>query len=120
MRVFSAGEKTISGLMPGIYQLTEVQAPAGYIIMAGTVEFTINVDGTVTYSGTAANANLVVFQNKDATHNVASFTVSNVAGTRLPATGGSGTTLYYVGGISLILLAILGFILRRKAREVIR
>jgi LPXTG-motif cell wall-anchored protein len=45
------------------------------------------------------------------------FTVGNTPGASLPATGGPGTTLYYVAGSALLLLAIATLIFRKKADD---
>ena len=41
-------------------------------------------------------------------------TIGNTPGAALPATGGPGTTIYYVAGASLLLLARGMLLLRRK------
>ena len=119
-KVFSAGNVTIGGLRPGNYELTEFQAPAGYIIMTGSIEFTINADGTVTYNpdstANVSNKTLVVFAQKTSS-DPAKFEVKNEAGTALPATGGPGTTLYYAVGAALLLLAVCGLLLNLRRRR---
>ena len=46
----------------------------------------------------------------------AQFVVGNTPGVSLPATGGSGTTVFTIAGAGLILLALLGLILLNKKR----
>ena len=50
-------------------------------------------------------------------NHTATFTVGNTPGITLPATGGSGTTLFYALGSALLLLAALGFVLRGRRRD---
>ena len=107
---------TISGLLPGTYRLDETKAPNGYIIMTGSIEFTINADGTVTYDATSEvnRLNTMVVSNQKNGSTDASFTIGNAPGVALPNTGGSGTALIYALGVGLLALAALGFILRAR------
>ena len=105
------GAATISNLLPGDYQLTEVAAPAGYTIMSSTIEFTVNADGTVAYS--SGDNSLITFAHKSSSA-PATFTVGNTPGVELPATGGPGTAVYTVTGLTLLLGASLWLFLRRK------
>jgi fimbrial isopeptide formation D2 family protein/LPXTG-motif cell wall-anchored protein len=79
------GKVTVYGLAYGEYLLVETKAPDGYNLLDGAV--TISIDGT---THTAEKA----------------VTVKNVSGSHLPATGGIGTAVYYVTGISLLLAAV--------------
>ena len=121
--VGSSGEITINNLLPGDYKLKETKAPAGYIIATGDIEFTINVDGTVTVGERTADDagnitytdNMVTFAQKTASA-AASVTVQNEPGVALPATGGVGTGIVYGAGAALVLLAVLGMILTKRKR----
>ena len=107
----------ISGLLPGIYTVTEVKAPSGYIIMASSFTFTIAVDGTVTYSAAGNDGNgLVTYTSKDS-ESYDTFTVGNEPGVALPATGGVGTGVVYGAGAALVLLALAGFIMLNRKRS---
>jgi len=126
-KVFTVDESTtISKLLPGDYQLTEMKAPDGYIIMTGDISFTINADGTVTYpaQGTTGNDLVTLTKQKTkteaetgteaATFTVAELTVQNEPGARLPATGGEGMGLYYVLGTLLTLAAVALLVAKRR------
>ena len=128
-KVFTVDEsRRISKLLPGDYQLTEMKAPDGYIIMTGDISFTINADGTVTYpaQGTIGNELVTLTKQKKkaeaepgteaATFTVAELTVRNEPGARLPSTGGEGTTLYYVLG-TLLTLAAVALLIAKRRRE---
>lgn len=83
----STGKFTIYGLDSGTYYLTETQNPDGYNRLNGPVAVTIDNRGTISVDGVT----------------VAEVKVENKAGTRLPSTGGMGTTLFYItGGILVI------------------
>lgn len=72
------------------YQLVEVTAPAGYNLLKDPVSVTVN-----------SNNNLVVG-------------VANYAGTELPSTGGTGTTMIYLVGSVLVAAALVLFITKRR------
>ena len=98
---------TIQDLLPGEYQVQEIQAPPGYILTDSVFTFTINADGTVTYE----NGNeLVTFEN-------ATFTIGNNAGVQLPSTGGMGTGMFTAAGVALLLLALAGCLLKARKRD---
>ncbi|MBR3238142.1 MAG: Cna B-type domain-containing protein [Oscillospiraceae bacterium] len=118
----SAEGITLNGLLPGVYKLQETKSPTGYIITAKVVEFTLNADGTVTVTGgtddnegkiTLSGNDMVTFTQKSDSA-AAEVDVQNEPGAALPATGGSGVTLYYVAGSALLLLALGMLLLRRK------
>ncbi len=128
-KVFTVDESTtISKLLPGDYQLTEMKAPDGYIIMTGDISFTINADGTVTYPAQGTTGNDLVTLTKQkakteaepgtevATFTAAELTVQNEPGVSLPATGGEGTTLYYALG-TLLTLAALALMIAKRRRD---
>ncbi len=82
--------------------------------MSSTIEFTVNADGTVAYS--SGDNSLITFAHKSSSA-PATFTVGNTPGVELPATGGPGTALYTVTGLTLTLGAALWLILSRRKRE---
>lgn len=98
------GTVKLTNITDGVYQILEVSPPAGYLMLATPIEFTVDggditevtpEDETVTYV-------------KDETENadaVGTMTIKNTAGAELPATGGSGTLIYTITGIFLITLA---------------
>ena len=58
--------------------------------------------------------NDIITQNEDGSYTI---TVTNTPGVELPATGGPGTTLYYLLGSLLIMLASAGFILHSRKKK---
>ena len=106
---------TFVDLGVGRYRLTEMKAPDGYIVTCKDTYFTLdfgtggNVRVTLTdEAGTGMNP------NPDASVSGTTITVKNTPGTPLPMTGGTGTSLYTLGGLALILAGALMFILKMR------
>lgn len=104
------GQFPIKGLDDGIYYLKETTTPAGYNT-APVKTVTINATHEVTADGTP---NVKLLPDS---------TMSNVivdkSGSKLPSTGGMGTTILYVAGAAIVLVAAFGIafaVRRRNAR----
>lgn len=98
----SNGATSFDGLADGTYYLEEIKAPAGYNLLTGPVEITING----TSAGETNLAPLTVTEK-----------VANQSGTELPSTGGIGTTLFYIaGGVLVVGAAVLLVTKRRMER----
>ncbi len=96
-----AGNVTIKGLGNGQYYLKETKAPNGYNILTDAA--TVNING----------------KNEDATMSGTDYTsggvqVINEAGTTLPDTGGIGTTIFYVVGGALVLVAVVLLVTKKR------
>lgn len=86
------GKFTIKGLDSGTYYLTETYTPAGYNKLSGAITIVVGNDGSTTVN------NVKVDEVK----------VLNQTGSELPSTGGMGTTIFYVlGGILVVVAAVL-------------
>ena len=97
------GEVTIE--LPGadgIYYLVETVAPDNYNLLSTAIK--INVVGGV----------ITIDEHSMAELEGTTITVVNLAGYELPRTGGSGTTWYLLGGVILMLSAVLIFIKREQ------
>lgn len=92
------GKFTITGLDSDTYYLEEIVAPAGYNTLSGPVKVVINDKGEVTYNETSTGTVKVL----------------NKTGAELPSTGGMGTTLFYVIGALLVVVA--GVLLATRKR----
>ena len=97
----------IKGLDKDTYILHETKAPDGYnelkedrTVAATTL---VAIDGTITDAEGIAN-------------DVGVVTVVNETGIELPSTGGIGTTLFYVGGGILVLLAIVMLVTKKRMK----
>lgn len=88
------GEFLLPDLTPGVYELEETKAPAGYQLLAAAIEVTMNTNVT--------------------------FDVENVQqeGPQIPLTGGIGTAGIFLGagGAMLLALAGIGWQRRRQSR----
>lgn len=99
----TAGSVTIQGLAGKTYYLEEIKAPNGYNMLDHRVEVKFNKkDGVVTENPTLDQMDL------------ADQKVENVAGTKLPSTGGMGTTILYIAGAALVLGAGVTLVVRRR------
>ena len=95
----NGGKATFTGLKAGEYTLKETVAPNGYNLNNTEYTVTINADGTVTSA------------QYDATLNGVKIGDTPVV---MPATGGQGTMIFTIVGISLIACAGLLFIVLKK------
>ena len=115
----------IKGLDQGTYYLEETKAPEGYNLLGDAIAVTITATESeeggkkkVTYtSSTGAEITNGVI-NLEGTHTenmsaLATEKVQNQKGTQLPSTGGMGTTILYVGGSILVILAAILLITKR-------
>lgn len=92
------GAAEFENIADGIYDLVEIEAPAGYNLLTSPVKVTVtaNKSETTVLDITAA--------------------VENSTGSELPSTGGMGTTLFYViGGLLMAGAAVLLVTKRRVA-----
>lgn len=94
---------TVSGLDAGTYYLREIEAPKGYNKLETDVEVVISPT-------TAADG-------KSMTLNAVTAKVENKSGSKLPSTGGMGTTIFYVAGSILLIGALLLLILKKRMRD---
>ena len=112
----SASEIEFASLPAGYYQLTETEAPEGYVITQDKFYFVIkesrivklcNEDGT----GEADEIGLAKLSNSEGLYTI---TIKNTSGAPLPNTGGPGTRRFSILGSILILVA--GVLLLRRRR----
>ena len=93
------GKIHIDGLDADTYYLREVKAPDGYNKLAGDVE--VKIEPTAGDNNTLTYKTVVT-------------EVNNQSGTELPSTGGMGTTVFYVVGGALVLIAVVLLVTRKK------
>ena len=94
----ATGAFTIKGLDSYTDDLTEITQPAGYNKLADPIKVVIDDNGNVTY-------------NNDY---IGTVKVENKSGAELPSTGGVGTTVFYVVGGLMVLLAVVLLVTRKK------
>ena len=119
-----------NGIDDGNYLIVETVVPTGYN-QAADVPFTVEAehtkDGitTLTVTGIQGNKDGGTFEfhgddesKKDTinagTEAAAATAIINQSGTTLPSTGGMGTTILYVGGSILVILAAILLITKRR------
>ena len=94
------------------YSLEETKAPEGYNILTQPIIFRIsavhNADGTVTVTAVADGKLLEVVDHQP------TLEVVNVSGAQLPETGGIGTKVFTAVGGSLMVLAAVVFVAKRR------
>ncbi|WP_330958206.1 SpaA isopeptide-forming pilin-related protein [Olsenella absiana] len=114
---------TFKGLDEGVYKLEETTTPKGYNTIS-PIEFSI-ISATNDDTGTLVSINgstestskgKAEFSDDKDTGTV-STTIQNKSGSILPSTGGMGTTVLYVGGAALVVVAVIGLAKRRAARS---
>lgn len=100
-----AGHIYAYGLDADKYVLTETETLPGYNLLADTITVSIDENGTVSYKYT-----------NSADPAGPSITVVNNSGSILPSTGGMGTTVIYMAGAALVIVAGITLVVRRRMR----
>ncbi|WP_313961514.1 pilin N-terminal domain-containing protein [uncultured Parvimonas sp.] len=101
------GQFEVAGLLAGNYKLKEVRAPEGYALLSGKIDFEVNANsyssaGDINYSqDQAGKTDATKVINKKVT---------------IPQTGGVGTVIFTVIGITLMGVAVYAM-KRRNAEE---
>lgn len=106
------GILTFEGLGEGTYTITEIIAPQGYNLLKEPIALVIKADATLdkcTWTVTADGTNL----SAD-TDFLYALTVENNSGTELPATGGIGTTIFYIVGSLLAVGAVVLLVTKKR------
>lgn len=114
-------DKSFTGLKDGEYYLEEIKAPDGYykrkepvLLRLENAELTVASDAPPGEQGAKLTDSRLTSDNLY----VYTVTVYNATGFELPATGGSGTTLYTIGGILLMAISLVyGYRKRRAERR---
>lgn len=117
----------VIGLDDGTYYLKETKAPAGYNLLSKeiTVVITATTTNGQTWTDGQASSALtklaVTADGKagtgDTSTGIAGITVANNKGSTLPETGGMGTTLFYVLGGGLVLVAVVLLVTKKRMKE---
>lgn len=123
------GEIKVPGLKEGTYTFEEVKAPEGYVTPASnttTVEIVITgndyanpsykVNGSDVTNKTDATQNIIGQVGINSTDTGIKALVTNVKGVNLPTTGGAGTWMFTIGGLTLMAGATVVFVSTKKKR----
>lgn len=101
-----SGAADFPGLKDGTYYLKEIEAPAGYNLLAADKD--VLIAGTTTTEGTTT---------VDTTKLTVTTKVENAKGDALPATGGMGTTIFYILGTVLLLGAGVLMVTKKRVKN---
>lgn len=111
------GKICFNGLTKGNYILTQTASAKGYEILSDPLTITIEEDGKLSVNGETGNSNPVSNETKTNQLQYGTLTlVNNAEILSVPATGGSGTAAFYLGGG--ILLFVAGLLLVYKFKYV--
>ena len=92
------GSAAFIGLQDGSYILKEIKAPAGYNLLTDTIDIT------------------VAGSDSDDTMLTVTAEVANNTGSRLPSTGGMGTTVFYIFGIVMMTVPAVYVVIKKQRR----
>ena len=124
----TTGLFSIAGLDDGTYKLREIEAPAGYNLLAEDITVVITAttkngqdwtDGVASHAltGLAVTAD-GVSGTGDISTGIAAITIANNSGSILPETGGIGTTIFYILGSVLVLAAVVLLVTKKRMGRV--
>ena len=107
---------TFNRMDDGDYVLIETVTPAGYNTMEPypftvTASHSIGQDGTPSITDLTSSASTMT---ATAATGTLEDSITNYGGSQLPSTGGMGTTILYVGGSILVVLAAILLITKRR------
>lgn len=111
------GQAVYSSLKAGTYYLKEIEAPQGYNKLREEIELTINsrYDGVdIIWIVEDKTSSKLVEIKIDETGNKVELQVQNTTGFQLPVTGGIGTVIFIVLGLSMMLAVVVYLKSNRK------
>ena len=120
------GSAKFAGLSAGTYTIKETQAPVGYNKI--DEDISIEIEWTAPTDTTVTDTSACTWSVKSATQGDTdikakvsvgndghiTLTIENNSGATLPATGGIGTTIFYVAGSILVLAALVLLVTKRR------
>ena len=123
LAVPAGGQFSIEGLDADVqYYLEETKAPAGYNLPSGDAKYTsIKLAATIkTEEGKDPAVNVLkldqVADTTPADGTFSTLQIKNSKGSTLPETGGIGTTIFTIVGVTAMVAAAGGFVLRNRKK----
>ncbi len=107
------GVVIFDGLSAGTYTITEIVAPNGYNLLESPITITVAFDSDTGEFSVADTFGVLSSVSFDV-NNELEIRILNNTGTRLPSTGGIGTTIFYVVGSILVLVAAAFIVARMR------
>jgi len=113
------GQFVVKGLDSLSYYLKEIAPPAQYEPMKEDVLVTLNHSfDTPTHKLTSISVTIDgTTTNGDVTTGMVTGSINNTKGSTLPATGGMGTTIFYIAGAVLLLGSITAFAVKKRGEN---
>lgn len=123
------GKASVTGRDSGTYYAVESKAPAGYNVVTTPQKLELKVTGegleevgdtVASQKTTFEKANSEAVKNYKVSWTVNDQTearIENTKGNTLPGTGGMGTTIFTIGGIVLVALAALMFVVYMRKQK---
>lgn len=103
----------LRNLQPGLYKLTEVEAPKGYNLLGESIYFKVSL-GTITLTdengAEISNQTMWTLENKV-------LTIKNTEIYKLPSAGGPGIYGFTISGVAILATALLLFINNKRREE---
>ncbi|MCD7813489.1 MAG: LPXTG cell wall anchor domain-containing protein [Lachnospiraceae bacterium] len=99
-------------LAAGTYTLTEISAPAGYYLLSDAVSFTVTIDNNGTANLTTNSGEYITLDNDDLV-----VKVKNTKLYSLPEAGSTGTYLFTISGVAILMTALLLFITNKQKEK---
>lgn len=107
----------LNNLRYGVYRLTEVTAPSGYMLLSSPICFTVS-NGTVTLINEGTVSNMCKLTSSTDSTQPPVLTIKNQKLYSLPSTGGNGIYWYMISG--MVLMSTAAWILyKNKCKEVL-
>lgn len=109
---------TFKGLDPNAYIIVETKAPDGYNILTEAVRFEINKYNDSQYKAAGSTYKGFIGDDSiDRTDGIYPVQVMNFKGVTLPSTGGMGTWLFIIVGISVMIIAMICVVISRRKQS---
>lgn len=109
------GEADFTGIAPGTYQITEVQSPKGYTLLANPIEVTLPYTASST-DDVSTTATPIVIDSKNYYYNI-TYTIKNNKLFNMPASGGRFKATLI--GIAVMIMAAGCYVLRHRRKRII-